>query len=141
MSSNVNHLIAERITPDVAGVFWFLSSELSETSKHFQEFNYILNGLLVSKLANREQKIQKNNFFYSTQFGHPFFVGQISDNNTDYNEIKEMMKLTQGFSEKGQKILILDDTKNGSDHIAKLKKNFPDFKFEPLNNEASPKQQ
>lgn len=137
MKSNIEYL-SRSITPTCSGIIWLTDEHLNQSISGLYEFNYLLDGLLTKSLLDqieREEK-QNNNFFFSSNFGKPFFIGHsVIKGSQDLKQIHENLKLALPLIPEDSEIFILNKSKNTANiNIEKeLTQKYKNIKFEHLN--------
>jgi hypothetical protein len=127
-------ILKAALTPQVLGLFWITSTNLSQFPSPFLEMDYFLDGLLTRYIQQRQnrkkQTLEEKNFFVSESFGTPFFVAHLKDHESVLKELEELMELIKPLAREGKrKILLLDKNHN---HLAALEKDYRDWIFEHL---------
>ncbi len=120
--------ICDKIGPEITGVIWFGQEEFAQGIEYFDEFNYLLDGLLVENVRTNHQQ-KGMHLFASSQFGHPFFVNYHNQKRYDYSELKEALQIATQMTGLKNNILILGAEELISKDMNKLKKAYPDSEF------------
>lgn len=132
MKSDTQNL-QDAITPSTLGVIWITTDPLNKNPRSFEAFDYFLDGLLTNfnQQKNNDTPTNKKNFFISTNFGNPFFVGHLEESSKSFQEdLNDLVNLAKSMNEPQKTILLLDySTKN---HFSLLTKKFPSFNFEEI---------
>jgi hypothetical protein len=138
MNLGIKHL-SQNITPDTVGIIWLTDEHLAYNTPGVYEFNYLLNGVLIKSLTQsteESQVSQDSNFFLSTSFGNPLFVGHVVVQSKD--DIKKMyshLEIASHLIKENSQVFIFNRSKNTANiNIMKsLSEKFKELTFKNLN--------
>ncbi len=118
----------DRVTPNISGLVWISDSELETTTEYFEEINYLLDGLLIKDYKKSNKKI-KTRFFLGKQYGKPFFVIYMKENEYDLKEIESHLNLAFQLNETNLDVLLIDKNQKMKNDITDLSKKFKKNSF------------
>ena len=132
LESNLKTVI-DLFTPDILGVLWITTEELSRDLLGFDELNYLFDGLISQYLYGQQKlgveiNIHKSNIFFTKNFNQNIFLTHFELNNNLENAINDQMTLViENKNSERKKIIVFNqtDSKLSSD----LFKRYPQFEF------------
>ena len=132
LESNLKTVI-DLFTPDILGVLWITSEELSRDLLGFDELNYLFDGLISQYLYGQQKlgveiNIHKSNIFFTKNFNQNIFLTHIEFNDNLENAINNQMTLViENKNGERNKIIVLNQTE--SKLSSDLFKSYPQFEF------------
>jgi hypothetical protein len=134
MSTGIKHL-SQSITPETAGVLWLTDEELNFESPGVYEFNYLLDGMLLKKLSQDQEK-SKSNFYLGENFGSTIFIGHtIVKDRADISQMYNQISLAQPMIKEQSTIFVFNKSKNTANInlLKELSSRYKSYNFENLN--------
>lgn len=137
MSSKLSpHLksVIDQFTPEILGVFWITSEELSRNLSGFDDFNYLFDGLISQYLygqdADENKTIPRSNIFFTQNFNQKLFLAHIRQDGEIDGVLDEQIALIQENKRDRHRILIFNKT--SKNWVQDLSKRYPQFHFTAL---------
>jgi hypothetical protein len=127
--------VLDQFTPDVLGIFWITREDLSRDLSHFEDFNYLFDGLISQYLYGQETAIDKHaHIFFTENYNNRIFLAHLRSRNLTKSQISgdidEQIALIQASQNENKIILIFDKTED--QWHSELKKRYPQFEFRVL---------
>lgn len=134
-STRANLSVLDQFTPDVLGIFWLTREDLSRDLSHFEDFNYLFDGLISQYLYGQETAIDKHaHIFFTENYNNRIFLAHLRSRNLTKSQISgdidEQIALIQASKNENKIILIFDKTED--QWHSELKKRYPQFEFRVL---------
>ena len=126
-------IVIDLFTPDILGVLWITSEELSRDLLGFDELNYLFDGLISQYLYGQQKlgvelNIHKSNIFFTKNFNHNLFLTHIEFNENLDKAINDQMALVvANKNSERKKIIIFNQTE--SKLSSDLNNRYPQFEF------------
>lgn len=138
MNTAIEHL-SKHVSSDTGGIIWLTDCPLDFESPGVYEFNYLLDGILLKKIAeNKDTEVanKKSNFFLGQNFGRPFFISHVLiKDKKDIEIMYQHIEMANPILQENCIIHIFNRSKNTA-HINILKElshKFQKFSFQNLN--------
>ncbi len=127
--------ILDQFTPEVLGIFWVTSAELSRELAGFDDFNYLFDGLLSQYLYGQETTSNQHaHIFFTQNFNNKVFLAHLRTKDLTKSQISgdidEQVALIEAKNPARKTILILDKTSD--EWMPELKKRYSQFEFKAL---------
>jgi hypothetical protein len=122
------HSLLSKITPDVAGIFWFTDIALTPELENFNDFDYLYDGLISEYLfKSNEDQIKASNSFCTKSFGSTLWLIHLGPNVTSSHIDEQISLLTKSENENKKFLIKVAGQKKWE---AELPKRYPKLKFE-----------
>lgn len=138
MRKSIEHL-SKHISSDTSGILWLTDSTLNYDTPGVFEFNYLLDGILLKRIAQNEElppEKRKSNFFLGQNFGEPIFISHVlvehkNDLKMSFNHLETAIPLIKN----NKTIQIFNRSKNTANInvLKEFTQKYKDLNFEILN--------
>jgi hypothetical protein len=138
LKHSIEHL-SKNLSADTFGIVWLTDSTLNYDTPGVYEFNYLLDGILLKRIAQNETlpvEQRKSNFFLGQSFGKPIFISHVlvehkNDLKLSFNHLDTALPLI----EEGSKIQIFNRSKNTANLnvLKEFTNKYKQLRFEILN--------
>ena len=123
--------LQQEITHQTMGIFWISQKKLTQRPRPFHALDYFLDGLLFNYCERKTSQNEGKNFFVSSHFDVPFFVGHFDmGQDRPRNILDDLMGLAKPFKISGGLVLVLDFS--GQNFFNYLSSKYDKFKFKEL---------
>ncbi len=108
---NLEHF-AKAITAQTGGIVWLTDEELSINSPGVFEFNYLLDGVILKSLNQKNQN-RNQHFFLGENFGKAIFIGHtVFKNKDDLKKINDHFNIASSMLLENSSIFIFNKSRN-----------------------------
>lgn len=126
-------MMLSKVNSEVRGIVWLTDKPLSEFPTHFNELDYLFDGLIaehVDKYPHQSNGIEKN-IFVGQSFNRDLILIQLCSNDKSMieKELEQLLKLVPGKGEHAHVLMIGEHAKTISTNQFKKKL---DLRFELL---------
>jgi hypothetical protein len=90
----MNKELLKSIHQDVAGIIWISADPLTRSTLHFNEIDYLLDGLISRRITNNVEFNKKTNLLLSKSFGEQFFVLHTCQNDVQLSSYLDLIQKT-----------------------------------------------
>lgn len=90
----MNKELLKSVTQDVAGIIWISADPLSRETLHFNELDYLLDGLISRRLLENVESNSNTNLLLSKSFGEHFFVLHTCQNDVQLSNELDLIPKT-----------------------------------------------
>lgn len=124
--------ISNLISPGCNGIIWITEGKIDLSHPYIYELNYLLDGLLLKRLAEDNNSEDHNHFFLSESFGEPFFIGHIDSKENLLKIISSHLDISMPYLENGGLVYLLNQSSGNKNLIKELQKKYKNIDFKDL---------
>ncbi|MCB9059902.1 MAG: hypothetical protein H6622_00080 [Halobacteriovoraceae bacterium] len=120
------------IGPEAIGLIWITQDYLINVPEGLLQIDYLLDGQLIDYLNNKDKvnRDYKKNLFIGEQFGNPFFLGHVrEENNSVASDVFEILDVTKSFHLKDKIIFTYGLEK---DILNRCNQKYSDYTFKSI---------
>lgn len=138
MNNSIEYL-SKNISSDTSGIIWLTDTPLSYDMPGVFEFNYLLDGILLKRIAENENlplEKRKSNFFLGQNFGEVIFISHVLiENKKDLEIVYQHLVTALPLIENENKIKIFNRSKNtaNTNVLKEFSNRYKELSFEHLN--------
>jgi hypothetical protein len=127
--------ILDQFTPEVLGIFWITTDNLSRELLGFEDFNYLFDGLISQYIYGQENNNKMHaHIFFTKNYNEKIFLAHLKTKEHSKSQVAEdidkQIALLKADGNEKKAILIFDKTDEC--WFPELKKRYPQFEFKEL---------